>query len=109
MLKQEQEKTMKTKISEIQIVPIKPIDGLVGFASFVLNENLYLGSIGIFTKPEGGYRLTYPTKKIGERNINIFHPINRDFAGKIEKAIIKKFDDVMNRINNNVRYDSSND
>ena len=82
-------------ISEIQIIPIKPQDGLVAFASFVLNESLYLGSIGILTRPEGGYRLVYPTKKVGERNINIFHPINKVFAKSIEKEVIKEFEDVM--------------
>lgn len=91
------------EISEIQIVPIKPNNGLVGFVSFVLNDDLYLGSIGIFTRPEGGYRLTYPTKKVGNRDINIFHPINKEFAEAIEKAVIKKFEDVMNQ---NDRYSS---
>lgn len=91
-------------ITEIQIIPIKPQSGLVAFASFVLNDNLYLGSIGIMTRPEGGYRLVYPTKKIGIRNINIFHPINKNFAETIEKEVIKKFEDVMNHD----RYDSFN-
>lgn len=91
-------------ISEIQIIPIKPQDGLVAFASFVLDGNLYLGSIGILTRPEGGYRLVYPTKKVGIRNINIFHPINKEFAKSIEKEVINKFEDVMK----NDRYDSFN-
>lgn len=82
-------------ISEIQIIPIKPQDGLVAFASFVLDDNLYLGSIGIVTKPEGGYRLVYPTKKLGVRSLNIFHPINKEFAQSIEKEVISKFEDVM--------------
>lgn len=97
---------MTNRISEIQIIPIKPQNGLVGFASFVLNKSLYLGSIGIMTRPQGGYRLVYPTKKIGNRNINIFHPINREFAEVIEKQIIKKFKEVMNQ---NDRYSRSND
>lgn len=91
------------KISEIQIIPIKPQDGLVAFASFVLGNSLYLGSIGIITRPEGGYRLVYPTKKVGARSINIFHPINKTFAESIEKEVISKFEDVMN----NDRYDST--
>lgn len=90
------------EISEIQIIPIKPQNGLVAFASFVLDNNLYLGSIGILTRPEGGYRLTYPTKKVGVKDINIFHPINKEFAQTIEKEVIGKFEDVMN----NDRYDS---
>lgn len=84
------------KISEIQIIPVKPQDGLVGFASFVLDNNLYLGSIGILTRLEGGYRLLFPTKKVGIKNINIYYPINKNFAKSIEKEVIKKFEDVMN-------------
>lgn len=85
------------KISEIQIIPIKPQEGLVAFVSFVLDNNLYLSSIGIITRSEGGYRLVYPTKKVGIRNINIFHPINREFAESIEKEVIGKFEDVMKK------------
>ena len=92
---------MTNRLSEIQIIPIKPQNGLVAFASFVLDKNLYMGSIGIFTRPEGGYRLTYPTKKVGDRNINIFHPINREFASQVKAKIIKKFEEVMNQ---NDRY-----
>src|SRR3989344_3195562 len=95
---------MKMTISEIQIVPIKPQDGLVAFASFVLDNSLYLGSIGIITRPEGGYRLVYPTKKVGLRNINIFHPINKTFAESIENEVISKFEDVMKKYD---RYDST--
>lgn len=95
---------MKPKLSEIQIIPIKPQNGLVAFASFVLDNNLYLGSIGILTRPEGGYRLLYPTKKVGIRNINTFHPINKEFAQSIEKEVIGKFEDVMK----NDRHDSFN-
>lgn len=92
-------------ISEIQIIPIKPQDGLVAFASFVLDDSLYLGSIGIVTRPQGGYRLVYPTKKVGIRNLNLFYPINKSFAESIEKEVIGKFEDVMKNYD---RYDSSN-
>jgi DNA-binding cell septation regulator SpoVG len=82
------------KLTEIQIVPIKPTNGLVGFASLVYDNSFYLGSIGIYTKPQGGYRLTYPTRKVATGNFNIFHPINREVAEEIEKLIISKFEDV---------------
>lgn len=85
---------MKATISEVQITPIKENEGLVGFASFVYNENFYMGSIGIYTRPQGGYRLTYPTRKVNNGNFNVFHPINREVAEEVEKAIISKFEDV---------------
>ena len=97
---------MKSKITEIQIIPIKPQNGLVAFASFVLDECLYLSSIGILTRPNGGYRLVYPTKKVAERNLNIFYPINKQFAEEIERSVINKLEEVMK--NKNDRHNSFN-
>ncbi|PIS35660.1 MAG: hypothetical protein COT36_01275 [Parcubacteria group bacterium CG08_land_8_20_14_0_20_38_56] len=90
---------MKTiKITEIQIVPIKPNNGLVAFASIVLADSLYLGSIGVYTRIDGtGYRITYPTKKIGNKNINIYHPINKETGKAIEEAIISKVKEIFER------------
>ena len=88
---------MTNRLSEIQIIPIKPQNGLVAFASFVLDGSLYLGSIGIMTRPQGGYRLVYPTKKIAERNINIFYPISKEFAQLIENEVVRRFEEVMNK------------
>lgn len=83
------------KITEIQIVPIKPQNGLVAFASFVVDDNLYLGSVAIATKLSGGFRLIYPTRLIKNKNINIFHPINKSFAEVIENEIIKRYEEVV--------------
>lgn len=85
---------MKHQITEVQIVPIKPINGLIGFVSFVLNNSFYVGSIGIYTRPNGGYRLTYPTRKTGNNSVNIFYPINKEIAEEIEKVIINEFEKV---------------
>lgn len=95
---------MEITLSEITITPIKPQNGLVAFASFVLNNCLYLGSIGILTRISGGYRLVYPSKKIGERNINIFYPINHTIGKTIEKEVVKKFEDVMKHDRHNSSY-----
>ena len=79
------------KVTEIQINPIKPNNGLIAFASIVLENKLYLGSIGLHKKLDGsGYRITYPTKMVGNKNINIFHPINKEIGLEIEKAILEK-------------------
>lgn len=88
---------MTNRLSEIQIIPIKPQNGLVAFASFVLDESIYLGSIGIMTRIQGGYRLVYPTKKVAERSLNIFYPINREIAQVIENEVVRQFEDVMNK------------
>ena len=88
---------MKTmKITEVQIIPIKPNNGLVAFASVVVENSLYLGSLGVYTRLNGsGYRITYPTKKIGDKNINIYHPINKETSKAIEEAIISEAEKIL--------------
>ncbi len=86
---------METKISEVTIIPVKPNKGLVALASCVIDDKLYLGSIGIYTKLAGGYRLTFPNKKVGDTAINIFHPINRTVGDAIENGIIEEYKAIM--------------
>lgn len=89
--------SQEVKVSEIQIVPVKPKDGLIGFASFVLDEKYYVGSIALFTRLTGsGYRLAYPTKKVGDKNINIFHPITPEVGKVIEDVVNEKVNELFN-------------
>ena len=87
---------MKDKVSEIQIIPLKPKDGLVAFASFTFDGVFYCASIGIYTRPHGGYRLTYPTRKTHNGSLPIFHPINKEIAAAIEEAVITKYESIIN-------------
>jgi len=89
----------KQIITEVQIVPIKPINGLVGFASFVLFDSIYCSSVGIITRPSGGFRLVYPTKKVGDKNLSIYYPINKEVGLFIEEKVIEKLKDVMSQKN----------
>ncbi len=84
-------------ISEVQVVPIKPQNGLIGFASFVLYEAIYCGSVGIFTRPNGGYRLTYPTRKVMSKDVGVFYPINQQVGFTIEEAVIKVLEEVVSK------------
>lgn len=83
------------KISEIQVIPVKPKDGLIGFASFVLEEKYYVSSVAIYTRLDGsGYRLVYPTKLVGNKNVNIFHPINNEVGKVIDEAVTNKINEI---------------
>jgi DNA-binding cell septation regulator SpoVG len=78
-------------VSEVNIAPVKPTNGLVAFASCIVDGQLYLGSLGVHQRLDGtGYRITYPTKKIGTRHLNYFHPISREAGRAIEEAVIAK-------------------
>ncbi len=79
------------KIEKVTITPIKPFKGLIAFAHLFIEGGLYLGSIGVYTKRDGsGYRLTYPTRKVGDVNISIFHPTTQKCSKEFEKMILEE-------------------
>ena len=87
---------MIVEIREVTIIPVKPQKGLVALASCVVDDKLYLGSIGLYTKKDGsGYRLTYPNKKIGAGSLNIYHPIHKDVSDAILNAVVAKYEELM--------------
>jgi len=89
-------------ISEIQIIPIKPKDGLVAFASCVLNNQFYIGSIAIYIclQSPGDYRLVFPAKTLHtSKEIQLFYPINTEAYEAIKNPIIQKFKELMEKVN----------
>ena len=89
-------------VSEIQIIPIKPKNGLVAFASCVINNQFYLGNIAIYTSPTSpdGFRLVYPAKMLPNgKQINCVYPINKETYESVKKAIVEKFEELMNKVN----------
>jgi len=90
------------KINEVNIIPVKPTDGLVAFASCVIDECIYVSSIGIHKLMDrSGYRITYPTKRIGNRMMNYFHPITKEAGRSIELAVVKKCKEVFEKSDEN--------
>jgi DNA-binding cell septation regulator SpoVG len=51
-----------------------------------------------------GYRLVYPTRKIGNKDFNIYYPINKETGEKIEKEIVNKLKEVLK---NNDRHSNA--
>lgn len=83
------------RVEEVQIVPLKPKDGLLGFASFVLDGQFYIGNVGIYSRKDGqGIRLVYPTKN----GMRIAHPINREIEQAVNKIVEKKFTEILSNI-----------
>ena len=95
---------MNNLISEIQITPVKPNNGLVAFCSFVLFGSLYCSSVAIYTRYDGSCRLVYPTKKLADKDIHLFHPVNKELGAALEAAVSSKYQDVMT----NDRHDQAN-
>lgn len=83
------------RISQVEIIPIRPTRGLIGFATIEIDKQLLLHSIGIHRKKDGsGYRPTYPTRGSCSASKAVFHPINPDFSKEIERCIFKKATEV---------------
>lgn len=92
-------------VSEVKLTPVKPDAGLVAFASCVVNGQLFLGSLGVHKRLDGsGYRITYPTKRIGDRDINLYHPITKHAGCVIEKAVLAKCIEVFERSDDDGRH-----
>ena len=90
------EKVTEIFLSEINIVPIQPRDGLIGFCSFVLNGQFYVGDIGLHSRPSGEIRLLYPDRVLPNgKIISSFHPITKDAGSKITREISRKYNDIL--------------
>jgi DNA-binding cell septation regulator SpoVG len=92
--------TPSITISEIQLVPIRPHNGVVAFASFVLNGVFFVNDIRIVTKlNEPGYRLSYPFKILGTsgRRIYICNPLNRETEEYISKQVLAKYEELLEK------------
>jgi len=81
-------------ISEVDIIPVKPRNGLIAFASCVVNGQLYLGNIAIHTRLDGsGYRLVFPVKVLPNgKEIQCVHPVTRQAGDLLLQAIVEKLE-----------------
>ena len=93
------------KIKHITITPVSPNNGLVAFASVIMDDDILLNSIAIYEKLGGGYRLLYPSKRIKGRDVTVFHPLNQQTSRYFEDAIFKKVGILKKRCGND-RYNS---
>lgn len=85
-------------ISEVIIRTIRPKDGLVAFASLLIETELgkfFIGSIGIYTKKAGGHRITYPNKKSGNSEMQIFNPVSKELQEAIESRVISEYESLI--------------
>jgi stage V sporulation protein G len=93
-----EKKVMTMQVTEVDIAFVRPKDGLIAFASVVLDNQIYLSGIAIHQKLVGtGFRLTYPTRKVGDTQFDLFHPIRRPIGLAIERAIVEKVKDVLSK------------
>lgn len=78
-------------ISQIHFQPVRPREGLLGFASFVIDDLYAIGGVGVHARMNrSGIRLVYPVKKlIDGTSIALFYPLSKDVGDKIEDAVLQ--------------------
>ena len=94
------------RIKNVIIRPVTLNNGLIGFASITLGDDMALNSIAVYRKLDSsGYRLVYPTK--GQTAAKyIFHPLTRQMSKEIEQAIFEECKNVFEK-NCDDRYDKT--
>ncbi len=90
--------SIKTEITEVDIILVRPQKGLVGFCSFVINGQIYVGNVAIYKKLDGGHRLLYPTRKlITGKRLTTVHPITKEAGQKIKDAVLGRLKQIMEK------------
>lgn len=64
-------------------------NSLVGFATIVIDDLYLVSSLAIHRTTAGGFRIVYPSKRIGTRQLKTFLPLNHYTRQAIETAIIE--------------------
>ena len=82
----------KIKVSEVRVrLMDRSEDGLIGWASCVVNDSIYLNNIAIRLGKDSRVVLTYPaTKSRGDSRYFHFNPISQEAAQVLEAAILDK-------------------
>ena len=90
---------LEINLSEINVTPVRPSNGLSAFCSFVINDSFFVGDVAIYSRLDGsGYRLVYPIKVLSNgAKINCFYPINHKSAQAIEEQIFRVFSNLIEK------------
>ena len=98
------------EVDEVNVTPVKPSNGLVAFASCVIDKKLFIGSLGVHKRLDGdGYRITFPTKVIGQKQLNYFYPITKAAGLAIERAIVARCNELFERSDEDDRHSKDTD
>ena len=73
-------------VSDVKITISDQNNGIIGFATAVLHNSFFIGSIAIWKNEDGLIRITYPTK--GAKQKEIFHPLLKELHQEILDKVI---------------------
>lgn len=80
---------MQAKISDIKVEKAVNDKGLICFVSFTYNNQIRFQKISVYSRLDGGIRLSFPEKDKGIKRIKLAYPINDNSRIQIESQIYK--------------------
>ena len=89
---------VKIEVSDVRVTPIIPNKSLVAFCSFLVNESLFVGDIGLHVCAGHavGYRLVFPDKLLfNGKRVNLIFPVNRETELYLTQEIVKAYEKVV--------------
>jgi len=87
---------MSFSVSDVQLRFVEDgKDGLLAWASCVIDDAVYLNNIAIRRGKDGGLMLTYPAKLTAARSrYYLFNPISREASAVLERAILQRLAEI---------------
>jgi DNA-binding cell septation regulator SpoVG len=95
-------KKSEEMISDVQVIVIRPENGLCGFVKFTIYKKFVVGNVAIYSSPtsESGIRLVYPQKKLANgQAVNCFFPITKEAGEEVTSAVAKVYLDLITKFN----------
>ena len=79
------------KITNVILKQIEGKEKLKAIADIVIEDSLVIHNIKLFEKTEGEFSIAMPSRKIGEKYLDIVHPINKETREEFETVIVNKY------------------
>ena len=105
----------KIQIDNINFVPIRPTDTLIGFSNLRIMGWLELNSFGVHKNPDGSIRITLPARKLVNGTVKFYFTIlDPGIEEQIREAIEAYIEDSgiwsaktkVEEISNNLRFEN---
>jgi len=79
-------------VTKIKIKKFAPNNGHIGFVSCIIDNWLYINNIAIFSRLNSDkIRLVFPVKKVGDKAIPLFYPLNPQAYYDLENIIFEHY------------------
>ena len=88
---------MRHELSNIKIEKVNPENGLIGFCDFTVDKKIRFRGVAIFSRLEGGIRLSWPEKMRGLKKVKIVSLVEQEGYADIESQVLEAMNNEENQ------------